>query len=586
MSRVLSKASPLLCALLLASGAAQAEVFINEFHYDDSTAAGDTGERIEIVATAGETLTSYRVYLYNGATPSAAVTYANNLVPAGSLVTCGAQVRVATLSYATNGIQNGPNDGIALVNPSGQVVQFISYEGAITASNGPAAGRTSTNLPVSETGSDPAGRSLRLAGTGTGYANFTWQAPATATFGACNTGQTFSAPNPPPAVTGTTPVNGATDFPAAGNLAATFSESVTAAAGAFTLSCASSGSVPLTYPASGTSFSISTNTALVAGEACTFTVVANNITDAGGAKPTANTVVNFNVASGGGGTGYYQHVNTSSASQLRCSLHATIKGHTAYPYSGGTTNTWTILEIADEDPNNPSNILDAYRNRSFTKVTQRAGTGTGLVYNREHTWPNSLGFGTATGNLGLPHSPYTDTHMLYLTESIYNADRGNKPYANCAQSAGCGERPTEVNNGTGGGSGVYPGNSNWVISPDGNAGSFEVWGPRKGDMARAVMYMAIRYEGGVHPVTGQSEPDLELTDNRAQIVITSSSPAYMGLLSTLIAWHQADPPTAAERARNEVIYSFQGNRNPFIDHPEWATMALFTSAKPATCQLN
>jgi endonuclease I len=59
----------------------------------------------------------------------------------------------------------------------------------------------------------------------------------------------------------------------------------------------------------------------------------------------------------------------------------------------------------------------------------------------------------------------------------------------------------------------------------------------------------------------------------------------MGLLSTLIAWHQADPPDDAERARNEVIYSFQGNRNPFIDHPEWGTASLFTSAKPATCQL-
>jgi endonuclease I len=587
MRSMLSKWSPLACVLLLAPVAAQAAVFINEFHYDDATSSGDTGERIEIVATAGETLSSYRIYLYNGSTPSSAVTYDNDLVPAGSLVSCGGQVRIATLSYPTNGIQNGPNDGIALVNPSGQVVQFISYEGAITASNGPAAGLTSTNLPVSETGSTPAGQSLQLGGTGSSYADFTWRSPATATFGACNNAQTFSSPNPPPTVTGTTPGNGATDFPAAGNLGASFSESVTAAAGAFTLSCASSGNVPLSWPSSGSSFSISTNTALVGGEACTFTVVANAITDAGGAKPSGNTTVNFSVATGGGGgTGYYARINTSSASQLRCSLHATIKGHTAYPYSGGTTNAWTILEIADEDPNNSGRILDAYRNRSFVKVTDRAGSGSGLKYNREHTWPNSLGFSSSTGNLGLPHSPYTDTHMLYLTDSAYNADRGNKPYANCTQASGCGERVTEVNNGQGGGSGTYPGNSNWVKTPDGNSGSFEVWGKRKGDMARAIMYMAIRYEGGTHPTTGQSEPDLELTDNRSQIVITSSSPAYMGLLSTLIAWHQADPPTAAERARNEVIYSFQGNRNPFIDHPEWGTSALFTSSKPASCQLN
>jgi hypothetical protein len=451
-------------ALAFVAAPASADVFINEIHYDDATSSGDTGERIEVVATAGETLSAYRIYLYNGSTPSAAVTYDNDLVPAGSLVSCGAQVRIATVSYASNGIQNGPNDGIALVNGAGQVVQFISYEGVIKASNGPAAGRTSVNLPVSESGSDAAGRSLRLTGSGTTYANFSWQPAATASFGSCNAGQTFAAPNPPPVVTSTTPVAGATDFPAAGNLAVGFSESVSLASGAFTLACSTSGNVALTHATSGASFPISTNTALHGGETCTLGVVASKVTDAGGAKPVANTTVAFTVAAAGP-TGYYSHVNTSSPSQLRCSLHDTIKGHTAYPYSGGTTNTWTILEIADEDPNNSGRILDAYRNRSYLKVTERASSGSGLRYNREHTWPNSLGFGSATGNLGLPYAPYTDTHMLYLTDATWNADRGNKPYADC--SSGCGERVTEANNGVGGGSGVYPGNSNWVQSPDG-----------------------------------------------------------------------------------------------------------------------
>lgn len=575
-----------ICALL--PSLASAAVFINEFHYDDATSAGDVGERIEIVATAGETLSNYRVYLYNGSSPSSAVTYDNDLVPAGSVVTCGGSVRIATLSYPTNGIQNGSNDGFALVDGSGNVVQFLSYEGQITASGGPASGRTSTNLPVSESGSTAAGTSLQLSGSGSAYSQFAWQNSATQTFGACNNGQSFttSTPNTPPSVTSTTPGNGASNFPAAGDLVANFSEAVTLASGALTLQCATSGTVALTYPSSGTAITASTGTALHAGESCTFTVVASQVSDAGGAHPAANTVASFTVASGGGGgTGYYSHVNTSSASQLRCSLHETIKGHTVYPYSGGTTNTWTILEIADEDPNNAGRILDAYKNRSFVKVTDRAGSGSGVKYNREHTWPNSLGFGSTTGNLGLPYAPYTDTHMLYLTDAGYNADRGNKPFADCSLSSGCGERVTEVNNGNGGGSGVYPGNSNWFKTPDGNAGSFQVWGKRKGDMARAVLYMAIRYEGGTDPNNGQSEPDLELTDDRSKIVITSSSPAYMGLLTTLLSWHQADPPDAAEQARNEVIFSFQGNRNPFIDHPEWATASLFNSAKPASCQL-
>lgn len=573
-------------ALLPLCGYAHAEVFINEVHYDDATASGDVGERIEVVATAGESLSAYRIYLYNGSTPSAATTYDNDLVPTGSLVNCGGSVRIATLSYPSNGIQNGSNDGMALVNGSGNVVQFLSYEGAITASNGPAAGLTSSNLPVSETGSTAAGTSLQLGGSGS-LANFTWRSSAAQTFGGCNNSQSFSAPNPPPAVTSTNPVQGATGFPAAGDLSVGFSESVSLASGAFTLVCGTSGNVPLSHASSGSAFLVSTNTALYGGESCTFRVVASKVSDADGAHPAQDTAIDFSVAGGGGGGGdYYSHVNASSAPQLRCSLHATIKGHTAYPYSGGTTNTWTILEIADEDPNNAGRILDVYRNRSYLKGSERAGTGTGITYNREHTWPNSLGFGSATGDLGLPYAPYTDTHMLYLSDTGYNSDRGNKPYAACAQSSGCSERATEANNGFGGGSGTYPGNGNWFKGPDGNSGSFETWGHRRGDIARAVLYMAIRYEGGTHPGTGQSEPDLELTDNRSLIVITSASPAYMGLLSTLLAWHQADPPDAAEQERNEVIYSFQGNRNPFIDHPEWATSALFTSTKPASCQLN
>ncbi len=77
------------CLLALAAAPAQAEVFINELHYDDSTAAGDVGEAIEVVATAGEDLSGYRLYLYNGANASAAVVYANNPVPAGTAAGCG-----------------------------------------------------------------------------------------------------------------------------------------------------------------------------------------------------------------------------------------------------------------------------------------------------------------------------------------------------------------------------------------------------------------------------------------------------------------------------------------------------------------
>jgi endonuclease I len=582
--------SRLCCAVALAFAAAfpaQADVFINEIHYDN--AGADVGEAIEVVGSAGESLAGYQLVLYNGSNNQS---YATNALTAGNLVACGGQVRMATVTYPVDGLQNGSPDGIALVDPQGNVVQFLSYEGTMTAANGPAAGMTSTDIGVSEPNSAPVGTSLQLRGSGNVYADFAWAESATQTFGTCNNGQTFGEPgNAAPRVTGTFPTQGSSDFPYAADLTVTFSEPVIARPGAFTLACdglARRRAPKLDHVQQATTFTLTPAAPLLPGQACSLRIAADLIADLDETAPEADTTVDFQVkrADRGSNPGeYYGRVNASSPGQLRCSLHETIRGHVAYPYSGSGTSTWTILEIADEDPNDSGRILDVYRNRSYAKGTDRAGSGGSNKYNREHTWPNSLGFPSATGNLGLPNAPYTDTHMLYLSDELYNSNRGNMPFANCAQSAGCAERVTEANNGRGGGSGSYPGNSNWFKGPNGNQGSFEVWGARKGDMARAVMYMAIRYEGGVHPTTGQSEPDLELTDNRSLIVGTTSSPAYMGLLSNLLEWHLADPPDTAERARNEVIFAHQGNRNPFIDHPEWATQALFTSSRPATCQL-
>lgn len=389
--------------------------------------------------------------------------------------------------------------------------------------------------------------------------------------------------NTPPTVVSTAPADGAANVAIASDVRVTFSEAVTTT-NAFTLACNST-PIALGETGTGDSRTLTPDTVLPVGAACTFTIAAAGVRNTAGIALAADYVATFHVASGTV-EGYYAQVNTGSPDQLRCSLHATIRGHTAYPYSGSGTNTWTILELAQEDPSNPDKIVDVYRNRSYNKVSDRAGTGSGITYNREHTWPNSLGFPGATGNLGKPNAPYTDTHMLWLSDTQWNADRGNKPYATCTGS--CGERATEANGGVGGGSGVYPGNSNWVKTPDGNQGSFEAWNHRKGEMARAIFYMAIRYEGGVDPVSGQNEPELELTDDRSKIVQRNnySQTAYMGLLADLLAWHQADPPDASELARNEVIQSFQGNRNPFVDHPEWATRALFESVSPTTCVLN
>ncbi|MCB9882114.1 MAG: endonuclease [Planctomycetes bacterium] len=259
--------------------------------------------------------------------------------------------------------------------------------------------------------------------------------------------------------------------------------------------------------------------------------------------------------------GYYQTVDATSSTNLRMTLHDVIDDHVRYPYTASSTDTWNILESAEQDPNDAGNIIDVYRNASLVKI----GGGVG-AYNREHVWPKSYGF----PNDGLDNYPYTDCHHLHLSDAQYNSDRSNKPFDTCTPN--CAEEPTVFTNGQGGGSGVYPGNSNWTSGSFTN-GRWEVWRGRRGDIARTMFYMDIRYEGGTHGGTGASEPDLRLTDDRNLMDQSNTgqnrSIGYMGLLSVLLQWHEQDPVDAFERRRNDVVYSYQGNRNPFVDHPEW-----------------
>jgi len=270
--------------------------------------------------------------------------------------------------------------------------------------------------------------------------------------------------------------------------------------------------------------------------------------------------------------GYYDSVDTTDAASLRTTLHEVIDDHTRFPYTSGSTDTWDILELAQENPANSNAIVDVYRNRSFTK--QGGGNS---FYNREHSWPKSYGF----PDDGSTNYPYTDCFQLFLCDDWYNSSRSNKPFRNC--NGGCSEKTTDLTNGGGGGSGSYPGNSNWTTGSF-TQGTWEVWDESKGDIARAQLYLDVRYEGGNHGITGVAEPDLILTDNESLIENSNTgnneSVAYMGMLSVLLQWHVDDPVDASEVLRNDVIGSFQGNRNPFVDHPEWVDCLFNGSCAP------
>jgi hypothetical protein len=168
-------------------------VRVSELHYDNT--GTDVGEAIEISGPAGMDVTGWQVVLYNG---TGGASYNTQTLSGSIPATCGTR-GVIVLNYPTNGIQNGgagatattDPDGIAIVDATGTVVEFISYEGVFTAADGPAAGLASTDIGVRELGTEPAGLSLSRNAAGV------WSGPAANTFGTCNDND---EPPPPPEV--------------------------------------------------------------------------------------------------------------------------------------------------------------------------------------------------------------------------------------------------------------------------------------------------------------------------------------------------------------------------------------------------
>ena len=220
--------------------------------------------------------------------------------------------------------------------------------------------------------------------------------------------------------------------------------------------------------------------------------------------------------------GYYDAANGKSGEQLKSALHDIIDDHTEISYS----NVWEALRETDEDPSNSNNVILLYTGRSQGK---NENGGNADDWNREHVWAKSHGdFGTSMG-------PGTDLHHLRPTDASVNSSRSNLDFDEG------GSEHTEA---------------------AGNYYDSDSWEPRdsvKGDVARMIFYMDVRYEGD------SGELDLELNNE-----VNNGSAPYHGKLSVLLEWHEEDPVDDLERRRNEIIYTdYQRNRNPFIDHPEW-----------------
>jgi hypothetical protein len=166
------------------------EVWINEFHYDNDNAGvgGDTNEGFEVAGPSHTDLSDYAVYLYNGSDGS---TYGTTQL-SGAIDDEFNRHGAIWFGGPKNYMQNGGPDGLALVSNEGgetNLLQFISYEGEFTATDGPASGVQSVDVDVDEQPPSPVDYSLQLTGTGQGYADFNWVGPAEHSRGSLNTGQ-------------------------------------------------------------------------------------------------------------------------------------------------------------------------------------------------------------------------------------------------------------------------------------------------------------------------------------------------------------------------------------------------------------
>lgn len=208
--------------------------------------------------------------------------------------------------------------------------------------------------------------------------------------------------------------------------------------------------------------------------------------------------------------------------QLRAEVHERLLGNTAI----ANRDTWQVLAAGSANDSNSLRLfyrqMDIERNRRASGKDQNQPD----YWNREHVWPQSYGLrGTLAAR---------DLHNIVPADRTVNTSRGNKFFDGASKShkecTGC-------------------------------RASRSAWEPPdivKGDVARILYYMDLRYEGG------EQEPQLSLSDE------PDKDAARFGRLSTLHHWHCQDPVSAEERQRNQVVHEAQGNRNLFVDQPELA----------------
>ena len=236
---------------------------------------------------------------------------------------------------------------------------------------------------------------------------------------------------------------------------------------------------------------------------------------------------------------YYNSANGLTGDQLKMALHNIIKGHNSISYNQIWNAFWStdnkgdgvVWDMYSDRPNgNPPYVYKLGEDQCGNY------SGEGDCYNREHSWAQSW--------FGNDNTAKTDLHHIFATDGFVNQKRSNYPFGEVRTASWTSQNGSKL------GYSKTPGYSGTV---------FEPLDEYKGDFARALMYMSVRYytEDG-----SWSSSDM-----------TNKSVIQPWAIAMLLRWNDLDPVSQKEINRNNAIYNdYQHNRNPFVDNPEYARM--------------
>ncbi|MBE0456397.1 endonuclease [Pseudoalteromonas sp. KG3] len=251
-------------------------------------------------------------------------------------------------------------------------------------------------------------------------------------------------------------------------------------------------------------------------------------------------------------SGYYVTTQGLTGYALKSELYNIIKDHNSQGYSA----IWSFYDSASRDKyfENDNSILDRYAENptaqdsyNYVAVADQCGTyrSEGDCYNREHSFPKSW-FG------GTNEPMNSDVHHIFATDGYVNSKRSNYPFGEVGSASYTSSNGSKL------------GSAASSINYSGTV--FEPIDEFKGDFARAYFYMATRYEN----VIGSWQNNT--TYSNAVLNGTSNQVFENWVVTMLVNWHNDDPVSQLELDRNQAAYEHQGNRNPYIDHPEFVEM--------------